>query len=50
MFQGIAYPLSFLKEKENLALTIQVHHEDPFSLLTINLGREEGFGGFFEIG
>jgi hypothetical protein len=26
MFQGIVYPLFFEKEKENLALTIQVHH------------------------
>jgi hypothetical protein len=26
MFQGIAYPLFFEKEKGNLALTIQVHH------------------------
>lgn len=49
MFQGIDYPLFFFKRKRNLALTIQVHHEDPFSLFTINLGREEGLGDFLRL-
>jgi hypothetical protein len=26
-----------------------VHHEDPFSLFTINLGREEGLGDFLKL-
>jgi hypothetical protein len=52
MFQGIVIPSFFFKGKnnlKNLALTIQVHHEDPFSLFTINLGKEERLGDFLRL-
>lgn len=51
MFQGIAYPLPFFKRKRKSSPynPIQVHHEDPFSLFTINLGREEGLGDFLRL-
>ncbi len=47
MFQGIVYPLFFEKEKENLALTIQVHHWRSILPIHYQFGEGGGVGGIF---